>query len=369
MEMENDSKLKWIVYQTVCTVNHKIYVGVHKTSDPYGFDGYIGNGFCIGYTIKNPKTAYARALKKYGYKAFIRTTLHVFDTEEEAYNKEAEIVNLDFIKRRDTYNTQLGGWHNGSHYKTFYQYDLEGNFIKEWLSRQAIFDVYDPTADGGRIHRAIVNKWSTFGSYWTDEFVEKLDITNYRNGKSDYIYKFSLQGDLLATYTTAKDAADDNDTTINSINGAVNKKCTVHDCFFLKDPNSIFDVIKTKEDKVLTDNALSIYNENGDFYKCFVSRKEVAKFLGVKPIEVIKAIKLGKLLKNYYIAYGCSNTYSKKTSPGLKVGQYDLQGNLVKEWNTISECVKEHPKVRLVLKGFRKQTHGYTFKIMDEPKI
>lgn len=121
--------MKYIVYCTTCTVNGKIYIGVHKTENPDIFDGYIGNGIEIGWNIKNPKTAYQYALKKYGYSKFKRSTLYVFNTEEEAYNKEAEIVTMDFIKRRDNYNTAIGGKHSGEHYKYIYQYDLNGNFI------------------------------------------------------------------------------------------------------------------------------------------------------------------------------------------------------------------------------------------------
>ena len=45
------------------------------------------------------------------------------------------------------------------------------------------------------------------------------------------------------------------------------------------------------------------------------------------------------------------------------IDQYDLEGNFIKTWNSYSECRKEHPNVKQVLTGGRKQTHGYTFKI------
>nr|DAR62378.1 MAG TPA: GIY-YIG nuclease superfamily protein [Bacteriophage sp.] len=37
---------KFIVYCTTCTVNNKIYIGVHKTNKET-FDGYLGCGVCI----------------------------------------------------------------------------------------------------------------------------------------------------------------------------------------------------------------------------------------------------------------------------------------------------------------------------------
>lgn len=87
---------------------------MHKTENPEVFDGYLGNGIEIGYSLKNPKTAFQYALKKYGYKNFRRATLFEFDNEDEAYTREAEIVNYDFIKRKDNYNVIPGGLHGGS---------------------------------------------------------------------------------------------------------------------------------------------------------------------------------------------------------------------------------------------------------------
>ena len=49
--------MKYIVYKTTCSVNNKIYIGVHCTEDPDIFDGYIGDGISsyFQYYIKHPK--------------------------------------------------------------------------------------------------------------------------------------------------------------------------------------------------------------------------------------------------------------------------------------------------------------------------
>jgi len=112
--------MKYIVYQTTNKINGKLYIGVHKTENPNIFDGYIGNGIYVGYKLENPKTAYQHALKKYGYNSFIRTTLKVFDTEEEAYKLEGELVTLDFIRQDNNYNIKTGGIHGCWNYKIVY---------------------------------------------------------------------------------------------------------------------------------------------------------------------------------------------------------------------------------------------------------
>lgn len=84
------------VYQITNLVNNKIYIGVHQT---YNLDdGYKGSGLQI-----------IRAIQKYGENNFKKDILFFFDSREESLAKEAEIVNEDFLKRKDTYNIVKGG--------------------------------------------------------------------------------------------------------------------------------------------------------------------------------------------------------------------------------------------------------------------
>ena len=90
------SKSIYTVYQVTNTINHKIYIGVHKTDDPY--DDYIGSGTLI-----------LRAISKHGSINFQKSILFSYDNPTEAYNKEMEIVNEAFVRRTDTYNLKVGG--------------------------------------------------------------------------------------------------------------------------------------------------------------------------------------------------------------------------------------------------------------------
>ena len=85
-----------IVYLTTNLVNNKIYVGVHSTYNIE--DGYLGSG----YQLK-------LAVKKYGELNFKRDIIYYCLEAEHAYNIESQIVNIDFIKRIDTYNIVIGG--------------------------------------------------------------------------------------------------------------------------------------------------------------------------------------------------------------------------------------------------------------------
>ena len=88
--------MKHIIYKITNTLNNKIYIGAHSTEDIN--DSYMGSGDLI-----------KAAQRKYGMEYFTKEILHVLHSSEEMYEKEKEIVDLDFIKRHDTYNISLGG--------------------------------------------------------------------------------------------------------------------------------------------------------------------------------------------------------------------------------------------------------------------
>lgn len=90
--------MKYIVYKTTCLKNDKIYIGQHRTEDPEIFDDYYGSGVAL-----------LSAIKLYGYDNIKRETLFIYDDLKSALAKEAEIVDLEFLKRKDVYNLCEGG--------------------------------------------------------------------------------------------------------------------------------------------------------------------------------------------------------------------------------------------------------------------
>lgn len=92
--MEKDKK--YTVYKITNQINNMIYVGVHITTNIN--DAYMGSG-----------TNIKKIIKKYGKENFIKEILFIFNNKIDMLNKEAEIVNDEFIKREDTYNIILGG--------------------------------------------------------------------------------------------------------------------------------------------------------------------------------------------------------------------------------------------------------------------
>ena len=205
--------MKYIVYQTTSKVNNKIYIGVHKTENPEIFDGYLGNGVYIyrPSSYMNPKTHFQYAVKKYGIKNFIRTTLKVFDSEEEAYKMEAEIVNQEFIEREDTYNLILGGRDVTQFMVKVYMYDLEGNFEREFESLVAAAKYLNPEATGGgHLPRAIKQRHQFLGHQFSYEKVDKMPklkaMKNREKVEKPYsgekVGRYDQDGNLLEIYET-----------------------------------------------------------------------------------------------------------------------------------------------------------------------
>lgn len=84
------------IYKIENILNGKFYIGKHSTNNLD--DEYMGSGKYI-----------KRAIQKYGIENFRKEILFIFTDENEAYLKEREIVNEEFIKRTDVYNIIIGG--------------------------------------------------------------------------------------------------------------------------------------------------------------------------------------------------------------------------------------------------------------------
>lgn len=86
-----------LVYKITNIINSKIYIGAHSTNNIN--DGYLGSGKLI-----------KDAIKKYGKENFKKDILYVFNTPEEMFNMEKEIVTETFIKNKGVYNIVIGGF-------------------------------------------------------------------------------------------------------------------------------------------------------------------------------------------------------------------------------------------------------------------
>lgn len=86
----------YLIYKITNIINNKIYIGKHQTENKD--DNYMGSGKLLN-----------RAIEKYGLDKFTKEILFECNSLEEMNEKEAEIVDEEFVARLDTYNVKLGG--------------------------------------------------------------------------------------------------------------------------------------------------------------------------------------------------------------------------------------------------------------------
>lgn len=209
-------ELKYIFYITVNSINGKFYFGVHRTN-PDVFDGYIGDGI-YRQTQANKEFAFHRAVKKYGYNNFKRTTIKIFpDTEQgrkDAYEFEASVVTETLLRSKQCYNTCIGGIANSNDLqkKTVYQYTLDGNFLRSYKSvRDAALSI-DPEKQD-TIRAAIKNcclgmSSSSYGYYWSyyKEFLQQEDYSYDVNRRHKKIAQYTLSGKFLRYFDNISEA-------------------------------------------------------------------------------------------------------------------------------------------------------------------
>lgn|SRR5574343_51289 len=151
------------LYKTTNLINGKIYIGVHSTNNLN--DGYLGSG-----------SALTKAFKKYGKENFKKEILEWFDWRCEAFNREAEIVNKEFVKRNDVYNSMIGGLLN--EIRCNYEHSIE---TKKMISDKAKkrFENKENHPMFGKIN------FGWFGKHHDEESKNKISNSNYGKIKSD----------------------------------------------------------------------------------------------------------------------------------------------------------------------------------------
>lgn len=358
--------MKYIVYLTINTKNNKIYVGKHQVEDPDVFEGYIGCGINIykPYTYKRPSTPFQYAVKKYGVKCFKRVTLAVFDTAKEAYELEAKIVTKEFLKRRDVYNASKGGNRGPENSIEIHQYSLTGEYIKTWESAQKAAEYFN--TNNNVIRRAVNYNVTSYGYLWSEQYCDKLDLTKFTvTPQPEPVYQFDKNNNLIAEYKSVSEAARVANSDHTCISYAIRGKTTSKGYYYSY--NKDFKIDQSVFNKITN---VYLYNLDGTFFKEFSSPKECVQYFGENHTSAVyRSIRCSGIYKGYQISkekVDSMKCIEKNLAP-KKVAQYDLNGNLIKVWDSVMEARKTYgDNVQKCLKGQYRQTKGFVFKYYNE---
>ena len=360
--------MKYIVYQVTNIINNKIYVGVHKTKDPEIFDGYIGGGMYINRpsSYSRPNSPYQYAMKKYGPSKFKRTTLKVFDNYIDAYNLEAEIVNKEFIKRKDTYNSQLGGFYGGFRINTTYQFNSNGELVREWDTIMEASEFY------GLSHTAIINaikfKSGSNGFYWSHE--KTIDLKEYsrlNTGTVCFVYDADT-GKCIGKYNSIPEAAEYTNCRKQDIQRAIKGGYKVKNFYFsLK----LMEEYEKKPRVSIRNKCIYIYNLDGEFLYEAKTSKDLKEYLKIKTTNpVTVSLRTERPYKNWQFSLEKLDNMPKvinKRNISKKVGKYSMDKKLLETFNSITEAVNIYGTgVQRVLKGQQSHCKGFLFEFITD---
>lgn len=127
--------------------------------------------------ISNPDTPFQKAVLKYGVDSFRRETLFIFENKDDAYEKEHELVNIEWISRDDTYNVALGGICGFAPTIPVYQYSATGEYIRTWESLVEAGSAFG--ISGQNISKAASTKHQSCGYLWSFELLDRVNPDDY----------------------------------------------------------------------------------------------------------------------------------------------------------------------------------------------
>lgn len=284
--------MKYIVYKTTCSVNGKIYIGVHQTQDPQIFDGYLGRGFYKNHSryIKYPESPLHYAIIKYGVDKFKRETLFIYDSEKEAYQKEAELVTQEFINREDNYNVALGGKLNHKPARKVYQFDFEGNKIAEYENVLAASKVLNISPSN--INDAILHKRTSANSLWSD--YSSINISEYKINQTNNYFLYDQDGIFITQFNSASECINFLETNTGNLSRAIKTQRRIKGYFITTQKLDKLQVVVTK-----LSGKLNRYTLSGQYIDSFDSVKEAKEKLGLKLSSLSTAIKLNRQCNGY----------------------------------------------------------------------
>lgn len=284
--------MKYIVYKTTCLINGKYYIGKHQTENPEVFDGYLGNSVWINRTdkLKNPQFPFHFAVKKYGVNNFKRETLFVFNTAEEAFDKEAEIVTEEFIKRDDNYNVVIGGKGGQQLPRPVYRFNFQGilieNFENVYIAAESVNRNYT------NINDAICNKRTCAHSLWSDK--PQIDISQYRITSRNTYYIYDSDGYYVTKFDSNEECVEFLNTDRGNLTRAVKLQNRIKGFFISTEK---YDKIRIQATRL--NGKLNRYTIEGKYIDSFESAAQARQILGLKLASLSQAIKLGRQCNGY----------------------------------------------------------------------
>ncbi|MBR3208840.1 MAG: HNH endonuclease [Bacilli bacterium] len=93
------------------------------------------------------------------------------------------------------------------HAKKCYEYDMKGNFIREWGSMVEAAEYYNDVT--GNVCAACSGKYKTFHNHiWSYEKLDNIDVNAHRNARGETTYQYTKDKKLIAVHFNMDDAVE-----------------------------------------------------------------------------------------------------------------------------------------------------------------
>lgn len=307
------NKKQWYVYMHTNKINGKKYIGI--TGQERYWDRWRSDG--SGYKTQ----IFGRAIEKYGWDNFTHDILEVVDNEDIALMQEQYYI--EYYKSDNPkygYNISCGGvptitglYNLPNISVPVYQYDLDGVFIAEYPS------MMEAERQTGIDNSAICACCKGVNTY-TKDYIwsykkydcvppidkEKLRYERITKKQEKLVYQYSLDGDFITSYNSISRASE-----VTGIDFKLISMCCLK-----------------KNGRKMAGGYMWFYDYNGD------------KIQPYKKGHVIKAISL-----------------------------YDLNGTLLKTYNSIKEAIIDlnlkstaSSNISSCLRGRKDSAYGYIWK-------
>lgn len=321
------------IYKIENLLNGKVYIGQSVNIEKRWQDHKNrAKSHTASYTITN-------AMNKYGIDNFSFEVIEQCPIEELDSKEQYWIAYYDSYK--NGYNETIGGGGKKVDDRAVYQYDIYGNYIKQYKN---IYEAHE--AVGGSLitlRDALKGQQKTAQGYiWLYEKRDFIDDDTILNG----VICFSLEtGERLAIFPSINKAAIETGDTPESIKSSCNNPEKNSGNYIWRYYNSDNKNI-LKVSTITTHGSFKMidqYDLQGNFLKTFLSIAEITNQLGIDRLTIYNCCN-GKTKKSH----GFQWRYHGDTPPSpikknhktkyTSILQLDLQNNVINEFKTIKDA-------------------------------
>ena len=357
-----DEPLNYCVYAHVNKTNGKMYIGITcRLEHRWSANGYY----------YQPSTKFYRAIQKYGWDNFDHIVLIDGISESMAYIYEEQLI-VKYDTQNNGYNILPGGQCGGKIGKKVYQYDLSGNFIREW--ENALVASIETGANHQSLCKCARNdrsQQSSGGYQWRYYKKDKISPYNHEDNhiKKGVVLQFSLDGKLIKRYTDIYYSDSFTISQIHRIYDVCNKNHYAYESFWFWENEYTEDILE----KVIRNRSpQSHFHEKGvitkKVYKYSLNGELLDTYESVVEASIKTNISYGNIngacnrnQKNHYCngylwyyyadCKGLKNVQPfKGVRNKVKLYQYSLDGKFIKEYESIAQANLEFKGLKDTLK-------------------